>query len=323
MDIVLDHVTKVFPTYEKSPGLLGGIFRRKKREKLAINDLNLTIPSGSLIAVLGPNGSGKTTLMKMLSGILVPTAGTIKIGHFTPAKREKKFLQKISLVMGQKSQLWWDLPPMDSFLFLSSIYEVPKKKFQKQLQELADLLNINGLLYTPTRKLSLGERMRCELVAALLHEPGILFLDEPTIGLDIVSQQKIRQFIQEYHQQKKATILLTSHNMEDIESICKKIIIVNQGTIVFEGTVENFKKTHPVDAIIHFTLQHPQSLPSAVKKYTHKNHSDLVVTITVPYNDLGFVTSELLSKLKLHSFTIKEPSFDAVISKFFIKTTHS
>lgn len=323
MNIELQHLTKCYPVYEKAPGFWRGLFHRQKKQKIALDDISLTIPSGSLLAILGPNGSGKTTLMKLLSGILVPTIGKIKIGTYTPFQRDRNFLKKISLVMGQKSQLWWDLPPVDSFQFFGSIYEVPEKQFKERLAELTNLLHIENLLYTPVRKLSLGERMRCELVAALLHHPDLLFLDEPTIGLDILSQHTIREFIKKYHHEKKATILLTSHNMEDIETICKHIVIVNHGHLVFEGSLEHFKQAHALEANIHLTLAYKQKLPAFFRKYQYKKHGDLVLTISVPYNELGSITTEILSKLKLHSFTIKEPSFDEVISKFFLNTTQT
>lgn len=325
MEIVVQHVTKKFSVFEKKPGLLGSvksIFVRKYKDKVAIDDLSFTVPSGKLIAFLGPNGSGKTTMMKMLSGILVPTEGQITIGEFTPHQRKRDFLKQISLVMGQKSQLWWDLPTLDSLEFFRSIYDISHTDFQKRVEELSTLLDSTDLLHTPVRKLSLGERMRCELIAALLHNPQLLFLDEPTIGLDIVSQQKIRQFIQKYHQEKKATILLTSHNMGDIESLCDHLMILHKGKMLFEGSLNAFKTKHDVSPIIRVTLQKPQALPKFKKPYGQNYVTDLVVEITVPYNDLAEVTAKLLQDLKLTALHIKEPSLDEIMHQFFTLAAH-
>ena len=255
--------------------------------------------------------------MKMLSGILVPSSGTIQIGPFLPAERKKEFLKQISLVMGQKSQLWWDLPTMDSLEFFGSIYDIPTATLKKRIGELATLLDITALLQIPVRKLSLGERMRCELVAALIHNPRLLFLDEPTIGLDIVSQQKIRQFIKDYHRTHGATILLTSHNMGDIESLCDDLFILHKGSLIFEGTLPQFKSTYPINPIITLTLEKPQKLPSFSQKYSQNRKSDLVVEITVPYNDLAHITTKILQETKLTALSIKEPSLDELMHQFF------
>lgn len=321
MDIVLDQVVKSFPVFEKKPGLWGSVqslFIRKYTEKTAVHDLSLHIPSGSFLALLGPNGSGKTTLMKMLSGILVPTKGAIRIGNYIPQQRHYQFLRQISLVMGQKSQLWWDLPAIDTVQFFGSIYDIEPKVLAGRLEELSDLLQIQQLLNTPVRKLSLGERMRCELLVALLHYPKILFLDEPTIGLDIVSQQRIRHFIKHYHQQQKATILLTSHNMADIDSLCHDLVILSHGSIVFNGTLDAFKKHHPAPSIIQCTLAHKQKLPSLPQALKTEWITDLVVEFAVPYNELAITTEKLLKSLQLTGLNIKEPSLDAVMHDFFV-----
>lgn len=321
MDIVLEHVTKNFPVFEKKPGIWGSLqslFVRRYKEKVAVNDISLTIESGSFLALLGPNGSGKTTLMKMLSGILVPTKGHIRIGRYTPQERKYSFLREISLVMGQKSQLWWDLPTMDTVQFFGSIYDIPKITLAQRLEELSELLQIQHLLHTPVRKLSLGERMRCELLVALLHYPKLLFLDEPTIGLDVVSQQRIRHFIKHYHTQQKATILLTSHNMADIDSLCKDLVILHQGKIVFQGQIDTFKKNHPLLSIIQCTLTHKQNLPHLPQVKRTEKITDLVVEFAVPYNDLAATTGQLLQNLKLSTLSIKEPGLDEIMHDFFV-----
>ncbi|MBI4836608.1 MAG: ATP-binding cassette domain-containing protein [Candidatus Abawacabacteria bacterium] len=326
MQILLDQVSKQYPLFEKSPGIWGSLkslFYRKKKSKTAINNVSFTIPSGSFIGLLGPNGSGKTTLMKMLSGILVPTEGQIQIGQYIPQHRDHQFLQKISLVMGQKSQLWWDLPTMDSLHFFASIYGLSKTEFSQRVAFLSELLAIEDLLHTPVRKLSLGERMRCELLAALLHYPQILFLDEPTIGLDIVSQQKIRKFIKQYHVSQKATILLTSHNMADIDTLCDDLMILHKGDIVFQGSVNNFKQTHPIHPVIQLTLQQPQTIPPLPVVANIEQTTELVLQITVPYNELANVVSILLKELRIVSLSIKEPTLDEIMHDFFLTQTSS
>ena len=216
-------------------GSVKSIFHREYQEKIAVNSFDLKIPKGKIVGLLGPNGAGKTTLMKMFTGIIVPSHGEIKIAGHSPSKREIEFRKKIALVMGQKSQLWWDIPAMDSFELLQRYYELDHAYFKKRISEMAELLNVTSLLNTHIRKLSLGERMKMELMASLLHKPEVLFLDEPTIGLDLVAQENIRAFIKNYHEKNESTIIVTSHYMADVQELCEDIVLIFNGKKGFDG----------------------------------------------------------------------------------------
>ncbi|MEE3080231.1 MAG: ATP-binding cassette domain-containing protein, partial [Bdellovibrionota bacterium] len=242
--IKADKLSKRFTTYKKEPGISGAIksfYKRDPIHKFAVQDFDLDINSGEIIGLLGPNGAGKTTLMKMFTGIIVPSSGLIEVAGHIPSKREKSFRKKIALVMGQKSQLWWDIPALDSFLLLQKYYEVSDDKFHKKINEMGEMLGVTELFHTHVRKLSLGERMKLELMASLLHEPEVLFLDEPTIGLDLVAQENIRNFIKEYHQENKLTVILTSHYMQDVQALCKDLVLIAGGKKAFDGPIKEFE----------------------------------------------------------------------------------
>lgn len=242
--IEVDHLTKNFRVPQKSPGLLGalkGLFSRHSKEVQAVRDITFSIAEGELVGFLGPNGAGKTTTLKMLSGLLHPTSGDARVLGYSPWKRERAFQKQITMVMGQRTQLWWDLPAWDSFLLNKEIYEIPETQFQETVKELADLLEIQDLLEVPVKKLSLGQRMKAELACSLLHRPKVLLLDEPTIGLDVLMQQKVREFVLAYNKRWKATVLLTSHNMDDVAELCPRVILINHGRLLFDGTLDQFR----------------------------------------------------------------------------------
>jgi len=233
-------LSKVFKVDQKRPGLRGalkGLFRREFRDVQAVRDVSFQIQAGELVGFLGPNGAGKTTTLKMLSGLLTPTRGEAKVLGHVPWKRERPFQKQLTMVMGQRSQLWWDLPAWDSFLLNKEIYEIPKPQFEETVHELSTLLEIKDLLEVPVKKLSLGQRMKAELACALLHRPRVLLLDEPTIGLDVVMQKKVRDFILAYNHRWKAAILLTSHNMDDVSELCSRAILINHGRLLFDGSL--------------------------------------------------------------------------------------
>jgi ABC-2 type transport system ATP-binding protein len=237
--IVTRELRKSFTSVQKEPGLWGGIkglWSRKTTVKEAVRGVEVTVNAGEMIGFLGPNGAGKTTTLKMLSGILYPTSGEARVLGFVPFQRKPQFLRQIALVMGQKQQLWWDLPARESFLLLKEIYDISETDFKTRLEEMTELLDIGLILDTQVRKLSLGERMKCELVAALLHAPRVVFLDEPTIGLDVVSQVRIREFLRTYQARNHATILLTSHYMQDVKELCERVVIIDHGEKMFDGS---------------------------------------------------------------------------------------
>jgi ABC-2 type transport system ATP-binding protein len=238
--IELRNLAKSYRVYQKKEGLLAsvrGLFRRQYREVHAVRGIDLDVQQSEFVAFLGPNGAGKTTTLKLLSGVINPTCGTARVMGFVPWKRENAYRRRFALVMGQKNQLWWDLPAQESFRLHQQIYRIEPRAFQTTLDELTELLDVRRLLKQPVRELSLGERMRMELIAALLHSPEVLFLDEPTIGLDVVAQHSIQQFLRHYQQQRRITILLTSHYMKDVAALCKRVVIIAQGLIKYDGSL--------------------------------------------------------------------------------------
>src|SRR4029077_14020986 len=239
-DIIIQskNLSKRFRVPQKAPGLMGaikGLVVREYRDVQAVKEVSFSIKEGELVGFLGPNGAGKTTTLKMLSGLLHPTSGEAHVLGHIPWKRERQFQKQFTMVMGQRTQLWWDLPAWDSFLLNKEIFEINDSDFQKTVKELTQLLEIEDLLEIPVKKLSLGQRMKAELACSLLHNPKVLLFDEPTIGLDVVMQQKVRNFIRTYNQRRQATILLTSHNMDDVSELCSRIILINNGQILFDG----------------------------------------------------------------------------------------
>ena len=238
--IEIEGLAKSYRVYQKQEGLLAsvrGLFRREHREVWAVRGINLTVSQGEFVAFLGPNGAGKTTTLKLLSGVISPTAGSARVMGHVPWKRENTYRRRFALVMGQKNQLWWDLPAQESFRLHQQIYRIPPEQFERTRDELTELLSVRDLLRQPVRELSLGERMKMELTAALLHSPDVLFLDEPTIGLDVVAQHKIQQFLKHYQQQRKVTILLTSHYMKDVAALCKRVVVIAHGRIEYDGSL--------------------------------------------------------------------------------------
>lgn len=243
--IETNQLKRTFKTYQKPEGLINsikGIWNRKYEEKVALNDTTLTIEKGKIIGLVGANGAGKTTLLKMLSGLVVPTSGDAKVLGYRPWERDYDFLRQISILLGQKNQLWWDISPMDSYALLARIYDLDPNVARKKVMELAHLLNCEHVLNVQLRRLSLGERMKMEIIGSLLHEPRVLFLDEPTIGLDIVAQESIRNFLASYVKEKQPTIILTSHYMDDIATLADQLLLISKGNIVYKGTVEEFVK---------------------------------------------------------------------------------
>ncbi|MFZ2969739.1 MAG: ATP-binding cassette domain-containing protein [Minisyncoccia bacterium] len=255
--IEIKDLSKTYEYYKKPPGLKEAVksfFIRKKLFLKAVKDVSFEIGEGELVGFLGPNGAGKTTILKMLSGIICPTGGSVRVLGFDPWKRQGEYQKQFALVMGQKNQLWTDLPAMESFILNRDIYQMPEKEFGEKLEELVEILGIKECLDVQVRKLSLGQRMKCELTAALLHNPKVLLLDEPTIGLDVVAQKNIRDFIKRQNEKEKTTIILTSHYMEDISQLCKRIIIINLGEIIYDGELDSLIKTYAPYKLLSVTF---------------------------------------------------------------------
>jgi len=250
--IEVSNLTKAFRTYKKRPGFSGavkGLFRRQYEQTVAVSEVSFKIEPGELVGFLGPNGAGKTTTLKMLAGLLYPTTGSAKVLGYTPWERDDGYRRQFALVLGQKNQLWWDLPARESLELNAKIYGIPKHRFEQTVGEMTELLNVKDKLNVSVRELSLGERMKMELIASLLHQPKVLFLDEPTIGLDVTSQKTVRDFIRRHNAEQKTTILLTSHYMADIQELCERVIIIDHGKIFFDG-----KLSEIVDRFADFKL---------------------------------------------------------------------
>ena len=283
----------------------------------ALKGVSLDVPRGDFFALLGPNGAGKTTTLKCLSGLLYPTSGHVSVLGFTPFERKNTCLKQISLVMGQKNQLWWDLPAEDTFLLNKEIYEISDEVYKKTLHELVELLDVADVLKTQVRKLSLGQRMKMELIAALIHKPKVLFLDEPTIGLDVIMQQKMREFIREYNRRHKSTILLTSHYMEDVKELCKRVIIIDHGKIIYDGLLGDIVKklaTHKKITVIFESDVDPKQLDAIgeIKEYNFPK-----VVISVERGASNVAAAELLQKFPVADINIEEPDIEDIIRQVF------
>ncbi|MDI6778541.1 MAG: ABC transporter ATP-binding protein [Patescibacteria group bacterium] len=320
--IEVKNLSKTYEYYKKQPGLwasVKGLFRREKLYKEAVKEINFEIGEGELVGFLGPNGAGKTTTLKMLSGILYPTSGEAKVLGHIPWKREPKYQKQFALVMGQKNQLWWDLPAMESFILNKEIYEVSDADFKENLDELVELLDIKDVLDVQVRKLSLGQRMKCELVAALLYKPKVLFLDEPTIGLDVVAQKNIRDFIKQYNQKNKTTILLTSHYMEDVKELCKRVIIIEEGKIMYDGGLAEIIEKYAPYKVLKITFEGEGVREEDVGKFG-KVHSFTPnsVTLRVPREKAKDVARDILSSdLPVDDILIDEVEISDVVRKIF------
>jgi len=284
-----------------------------------VKDVNFSIEEGEIVGFLGPNGAGKTTTLKMLSGILYPSGGEATVLGYTPWKRQKKFQMQFALVMGQKNQLWWDLPAMESFILNKEIYEIPDEQFKKTLDELSELLDIKDILDVPVRKLSLGQRMKAELVAALIHSPKVLFLDEPTIGLDVVSQNNIREFLKEYNKKKKTTIILTSHYMDDVVALCERVVIINYGQIIYDGALKSLIDEYANNKILEVTFTEKILLKDLEGMGTVKERQDQRVVLEVPKEKIKKVAAQILNDLPVDDILINEIGVDEVIRNIFTR----
>lgn len=296
------------------------LFASEKKQKEAVKNISLKIEEGELIGFLGPNGAGKTTTLKMLSGVLTPTSGTVKVLGYEPIKRQNEYKMQFAFVMGQKSQLWWDLPPMESFLLNKKIYEVSDQDFKKNLDEMIEVLDVGEIVNKQVRQLSLGERMKCELIAALLHNPKVLFLDEPTIGLDVVAQKKIRDFIKKYNEERKTTIILTSHYMEDISQLCKRIVIIDLGKIVFDGQLEDLISKYATNKKVTIFFDQEITRQDAEKLGKICQFESSKVSFDVPRLNVKDAVAKILSsEFSISDIEIDEEDVESIIRNVFTK----
>jgi ABC-2 type transport system ATP-binding protein len=319
--IVVDELSKTFRVPEREGGFgaaVRGFFRRRYREVHAVQEVSFRIGGGEIVGFLGPNGAGKTTTLKMLSGLLHPSGGGARVLDFTPWERRADFLRAITLVMGQRNRLSWDIPAADSFLLNQAVYRLGEADYRETLAELDELLDLKPIMRKPVRNLSLGERMKCELAAALLHRPRVLFLDEPTIGLDITAQARIRTFLREYNRRTGATILLTSHYMADVIALCERIIIIHQGRIKYDGGIAELSRRVAPVKLIGVALG--SGTPADFGRYgtlVPNEHGNGKQLIQVQAGEVAAVTARLLSDLPVQDLTILDPPIEDVIERAF------
>lgn len=323
--IEVTNLTRVFRTYKKRPGFWGGVtglFYRDFEETAAAKDISFTIAEGEFVGFLGPNGAGKTTTLKMLSGLIFPTSGTSRVAGYDPTKRENAYRRLFALVLGQKNQLWWDLPAIESFNLLRAIYAIPEPQFKATLDELVALLDVGKKLNVMVRELSLGERMKMELIAALLHRPRVLFLDEPTIGLDVVSQKAVRQFLRDYNKRYRVTILLTSHYMADIKELCERVIVIHKGKKIYDGALDRLESSGGARKKI-ITFLPAATASSAFTETWQSRHGTTKrddagkFTLCVSSENVVAVSQEVLSTGPVADITIEDVPLEDVIAELF------
>jgi len=327
--IEVENLTRVFRTYKKRPGFWGGVrglFRREFEEIAAAKDVSFSIREGEFVGFLGPNGAGKTTTLKMLSGLIQPTSGRARVAGYDPKLRENAYRRIFALVLGQKNQLWWDLPARESFTLLRAIYGVPAAEFQATLNELVELLGVGHKLDVMVRELSLGERMKMELIAALLHRPRVLFLDEPTIGLDVVSQKAVRRFLKDYNRRHRVTIVLTSHYMADIKELCERVIVIHRGTKIYDGALDRLEKAGPEGRRKIINFRPDPDEPSAAIAFPPDWKSgrgattraeDGKFTVRIPAAYVVSVSQEIMAAGPVADVTIEDVPLEEIITELF------
>jgi ABC-2 type transport system ATP-binding protein len=318
--ILAEDLTKIYVSHQRDPGLAGAVrslFTRKRQEVLAADRINVRIEEGELVGFLGPNGAGKTTTLKMLSGILYPTSGRAEVLGFVPWERRPEFQKQFSLVMGQKNQLWWDLPPEESFLLFRELYEIPPAEYRKRVKTLTEMLEIAHLMNVQVRKLSLGERMKCELAAELLHRPRVVFLDEPTIGLDVVSQKRIREFIRQTNREDGSTIVLTSHYMDDVRALCERVVIVDHGRVIYDDSLTRLVSHYTDSKHLKLTFSKPVELSDLEGLGRVSSFDGLSAALEAPRERAAQVAAAALSRLPVVDIEIRDPDVEDVIRDIF------
>jgi ABC-2 type transport system ATP-binding protein len=316
--ISIQQLQKTYYVPEREAGLRAAtrnLFRRRNREVRAVDSITFSVAPGEMVGFLGPNGAGKTTTLKMLSGLLYPTGGEITVLGYTPSQRQRDFLRMITLVMGQRSQLSWDIPALDSYDLNRAIYQIPRQDFKQTVDELIDLLDLDGVVRKPVRNLSLGERMKVEIAGSLLHRPQVLFLDEPTIGLDVTMQRRIRTFIAEYNRRYGATVLLTSHYMADVVALCRRVIVIHHGKILFDGELSRL--VDKFSALKTIVLTVPDSSIDLSRYGEVTSREPGRITLRVPRAETSRATADILANLLVSDLTVEDPPIEEVIEHVF------
>ncbi len=318
--IEAEGLTKTYRVYQKKDGLFGalrGLFHREYKDIKAVENVSFTIEPGEIVGFLGPNGAGKTTTLKMLSGLIYPSSGAASVLGFVPWQREDAFRRRFALVMGQKNQLWWDLPAADSFQLHREIYSLPTDQFERTLGELTDLFGVKELTRQPVRELSLGERMKMELIAALLHQPQLLLLDEPTIGLDVVAQVTIQKCLRAYNETRGVTILLTSHYMRDVEALCKRVLIITQGKLVYDGPLTGITERFGQEKLVKLQFETAEA-PADLSSFGHEvSREGPVVELKIDRSKIAEVLAVLLDRHAIADVSIHDPPLDQMIARVF------
>jgi ABC-2 type transport system ATP-binding protein len=314
------NLSKIYRVFRKREGLLAsirGLFHREYESVHAVDGIDFTVERGEMVAFLGPNGAGKTTTLKLLSGLIFPTGGEANVLGHVPWKRENTYRRRFSLVMGQKNQLWWDLPAQESFRLHKEIYRIETDEFERRIDELTELLEVRGLVGQPVRELSLGERMRMELIAALLHSPDLLLLDEPTIGLDVISQRKVQQFLKYYQKERQITVLLTSHYMKDVEALCQRAIIINQGQIKHDGPLEEIVdrfSQHKVIEVQFAGTELPEGLENFGEVFERQPPR---AKLRIPRSDVPRTLSTLLGQFAVEDISVEDRPLEEAMAELF------
>lgn len=318
--VEIRNLQKSYRVYQKQEGLLAsvrGLFHREYREVAAVKGIDLDVAQGEFVAFLGPNGAGKTTTLKLLSGVITPNGGEARVLGHVPWLRENEYRRRFALVMGQKNQLWWDLPAQESFLLHQKIYRIPPDEFARTRDELCDLLDVSHLLGRPVRELSLGERMKMELTAALLHSPDVLFLDEPTIGLDVIAQHNIQKFLKYYQQERKITILLTSHYMKDVAALCRRVVIIAQGQIIYDGSLAGIVDRFSGHKVLSLQFANGR-MPSDLSRYGEVLEiAEPKARLKVNRSDISNVLASVLAAYTLEDISVEDPPLEEVIAELF------
>ena len=320
--IEVEGLRKWYQVHQRPPGVraaLRSLFHRRYDTVKAVDDLSFSIQGGERVGFLGPNGAGKTTTLKVLSGLLHPTEGKVRVAGFAPQERRRGFLEQITLVMGQKQQLLWDLPPAETFQLNRAIYDIPRAQYEETVAELTSLLELQPLLGKPTRQLSLGERMKCELAVALLHRPKVLFLDEPTIGLDVSMQATVRSFVRSYNERFGATVLLTSHYMQDVAALCPRVMVIDKGRLIYDGSLPELVRRMRPDKRMILRLSRAVDAVDLRALGTIVEHSDGEAVVQVTHEALQQAVARALSSLPLRDLTIEDPPLEDVMRDLFEK----
>lgn len=324
--IELKQLAKSYRVYQKAEGLMAavrGLWHRDYRDVHAVNGIDLTVEQGEFVAFLGPNGAGKTTTLKLLSGVITPTSGTASVMGFVPWERHNEYRRRFALVMGQKNQLWWDLPAQESFRLHQQIYRIDATQFQRSMDDLTELLKVRGLLGRPVRELSLGERMKMELIAALLHSPEVLFLDEPTIGLDVVAQHNIQKFLRYYQEERRITILLTSHYMKDVAALCRRVVVITDGAIKYDGSLSGIIDKFSGSKILRLLLADGQSADGLERFATIHELELPKVTLRCPRADVPKMLEHILKNYQIEDVGVEDPPLEDVIASLFEESSQS